>query len=449
MTVFGAGGNATMQLIARSLHRAEPVRPQGIPDDQPAGLFENCESAVRSYSRAFPAVFTTAKGEFLFDRDGTPYLDFLSGAGALNYGHNPDVLKESLISYLDGDGLVHGLDLATAAKGDFLASFRDHILAPRGLNHRVQFCGPSGTNAIEAALKLARLATGRGNVVSFGGGFHGVSSGSLAVTTPAHYKQGLYQSLPNTTHVPYPDSPFGDFDSMDLLRRMVGDPSSGMEKPAAIVLETVQAEGGVYVAPVEFLRNLREFCDEHDIILVVDDIQAGCGRTGTFFSFERAAIVPDLIALSKSIGGYGFPMAVLLIAPRLDIWQPGQHNGTFRGNQLAFVAGAAAIRRFWCDDTFATGVLHKGTIALDCLRQGLAGVPGARIRGLGLLLGLDLGGVPEISAADVSKACFERGVVVETCGRNGEVLKILPPLTISDTNLVSGIRTIVDAITND
>ncbi|MEV6778445.1 diaminobutyrate--2-oxoglutarate transaminase [Streptomyces syringium] len=409
-------------------------------------LFQTSESAVRSYSRSFPGIFTTAKGDSLHTRDGSRYIDFLSGAGSLNYGHNPEPLKQALIDYLQQDGLMHGLDLATAAKADFLDALRTHVLAPRGLTYKVQFTSPSGTNAVEAALKLARLTTGRTNVVAFSGGFHGVSTGSLAATANDYFRQGLHHTLPRVTHIPYPDSPLGDFDSIGLLRRMLEDTSSGMERPAAVLLETVQGEGGIHVAPVSFLQELRELCDRHGILLIVDDIQAGCGRTGEFFSFERAGITPDLVTLSKSIGGYGLPMAILLIKPELDIWKPGQHNGTFRGNQFAFVAAAAAIRHYWADGTFAQQVRRKGELVTELLRRRVAEPLGARVRGLGLMQGIDLGGVPGLNAGEVSALCFEKGLIIETCGRQDEVLKVLPPLTISQVNLTAGLNIIVSAL---
>ncbi|GAA4101707.1 MULTISPECIES: diaminobutyrate--2-oxoglutarate transaminase [Streptomyces] len=410
-------------------------------------LFETTESAVRSYSRAFPALFTSAKGDLLTSADGSRYIDFLAGAGTLNYGHNPDLIKEELIAYLEHDGIVHGLDLATSAKAAFLEALRTHILEPRGLDYKVQFTSPSGTNAVEAALKVARLATGRTNVIAFGGGFHGVSTGSLAATGAQYYRQGLESTLPQVTHIPYPDSPQGEFDSIGLLRRLLDDPSSGVDKPAAVLLETVQGEGGVWVAPVPFLKELRALCDSHGILLVVDDIQAGCGRTGSFFSFERAGITPDLVTLSKSIGGYGLPMAIVLIKPEYDIWRPGQHNGTFRGNQLAFVAAAAAIRHYWSDNAFAKQIRTKSELVSDFLDRQIAAPFGARVRGLGLMRAVDLGEVPGVEAADVSRRCFEKGLIIETCGRHDEVLKLLPPLTISQVNLSAGLNTLVDALT--
>ncbi|MBW1597904.1 diaminobutyrate--2-oxoglutarate transaminase [Streptomyces sp. JJ38] len=409
-------------------------------------LFETVESGVRSYARSFPGIFTSAKGDLLFTEAGERYIDFLSGAGTLNYGHSPDCIKQELIGYLERDGLMHGLDLSTSAKADFLDALRTFVLTPRGLDYKVQFTSPTGTNAVEAALKLARLATGRTNVVAFSGGFHGVSAGSLAATASGYFRQGLHATLNHVTHIPYPDSPLGEFDSLDLLRRMVEDPSSGVEKPAAVLLETVQGEGGVWVAPVPFLQGLRELCDEHGILLVVDDIQAGCGRTGTFFSFERAEIVPDLVTLSKSIGGYGLPLAVLLLKPELDIWQPGQHNGTFRGNQLAFVAAASALRHYWSDDTFCQRVRTKGELVTELLQRRVVEPLGVRVRGLGLMQAVDVSGVPGLDAGEVSRRCFEKGLVVEVCGRADEVLKILPPLTISQVSLSAGLTILIDSL---
>lgn len=411
-------------------------------------LPETRESAARSYSRSFPAVFAHASGDFISAHDGTRYIDFLAGAGAINYGHNPEFIKRVLIDYLQRDGLTHALDLATTAKTEFLDVLGRYILQPRGLDYKVQFCSPSGTNAVEAALKIARLATGRSNVVSFSGGFHGVSTGSLAATGSHHHKQRLYATLPPSTQVPYPDSPLGAFDSLDLLQRLCDDPSSGTEKPAAVILETIQGEGGVYVAPTEFLTGLRTWCDRRGVLLIVDDIQAGCGRGGTFFSFERAGIEPDIVTLSKSISAYGLPMAIVLMKPEYDIWQPGQHNGTFRGNQLAFIAAAAAIREFWSDGVngcFAAAVQRKGELVSEFLRRQVASRFGAKIRGMGLIWAIDLTD-SEISAAKVSALCFDRGLIVETCGRGGEVIKILPPLTIGDDILARGLEIIVGVL---
>jgi len=246
--------------------------------------------------------------------------------------------------------------------------------------------------------------------------------------------------------VPFTDSPMGKFDSLDFLRRIVEDPSSGTEKPAAIILETVQAEGGIFVASVEFLQGLRRFCDKHRILLIVDDIQVGCGRTGSFFSFERAGIQPDLVTLSKSIGGYGLPMSLLLIKPVYDIWQAGQHNGTFRGNQLAFIAAAEAIRQYWADDTFAQDVQKKAVFVSTYLAHHVTSAFGMPVRGAGLIWGIDLRGNSFTTAGQLSQLCFTKGLVVETCGRDDDVLKILPPLSISEANLETGLGTVVLAL---
>ncbi len=411
-------------------------------------VFEAHESAVRSYSRSFPAVFDTASGDIISTADGTRYLDFFAGAGSMNYGHNPEFIKRILIDYLERDGLTNALDLATTAKREFLEAFSACVLEPRGLDYKVQFCSPSGTNAVEAALKIARLVTRRTNVVSFSGAFHGVSTGPLAAAGSGYYKQGLQHTLPTMTHVPYPDSPLGVFDTLDYLDRLVTDTSSGVEKPAAVILETVQCEGGVYVAPTDFLVGLRSWCDEHQILLIVDDIQVGCGRGGSFFSFERAGIEPDLVTLSKSISAYGLPMAILLLKPEHDIWQPGQHNGTFRGNQLAFIAATAAIRRYWsegADPAFAAEVRRKGELVSEFLRLRLEDRFRAVVRGTGLIWGVDLGR-SGMSASKISERCFERGLIVETCGRDSEVLKLLPPLTISEENLMRGLETVVESL---
>ncbi|MDN3354834.1 diaminobutyrate--2-oxoglutarate transaminase [Actinomadura sp. DC4] len=405
--------------------------------DTTSTIFDTTESAVRSYARSFPTVFTRAKGEWLYAADGTRYLDFLSGAGSLNYGHNPEVITREVIGHLANDGLVHGLDLATSAKAEFLDAFRRYVLEPRDLTYRVQFCSPSGASAVEAALALACLVTRRGTIVAFGGGFHGVTSGALAATADGFFKEGLRHRLPAVTHLPYPDSPLGAFDTMDLLRRLVEDPGSGVETPAAVLLETVQGEGGVYSAPDSFLRDLRAFCDRHEILLIVDDIQAGCGRTGHFFSFEPAGIRPDLVTLAKSIGGSGLPMALLLIAPELDVWKPGQHSGTFRGNQLAFTAGAAALRHYWADDALAARVREHDVAVGGFLRRRVR----RPVRGKGLMWGVEL----NEAAAATSRLCFERGLIVETCGRGRGVLKLLPPLTIEPDALMTGLEIIADA----
>ena len=400
--------------------------------------FATLESEVRSYSRAFPAVFVRAAGSELFDEEGRRYLDFFSGAGALNYGHNNPRLKQRIKDYLDADGVIHSLDMATGAKRDFLQRFQRTILEPRGLRYKVQFTGPTGTNAVEAAIKLARKATGRTNVVFFTNAFHGMTLGSLALTGNSAKRAGAGVPLAHAVPVPYEGYLGGREDSLRYLEAFLEDDSSGLDKPAAVILETVQAEGGVNVASVEWLRRLAELLRRHGILLIVDDIQTGCGRTGTFFSFEEAGLQPDLVTLSKSISGFGLPMALVLIRPELDLWAPGEHNGTFRGNNLAFITGAEALS-YWEDDAFSRDILRKSDLARRRLEEIAARYPdiGAGVRGRGLILGLDVRS-PELGP-EVASGAFRRGLLIEAVGSRDNVLKLLPPLVISDAELLEGI----------
>ena len=406
----------------------------------PFDTFAAYESQVRSYCRSFPALFERAKNAELFDVDGRRWIDFLAGAGALNYGHNPESLKGALLEYIAADGLTTGLDLHTTAKATFLAEFAGRVLAPRNLSYRMQFTGPTGTNAVEAALKLARKATGRTNVIAFMGGYHGHSLGALAATANREHREGAGRPLDGVTLVPYPDGRIPGFDSLGYLQALLTDGHSGLDLPAAVILETVQAEGGIYVAPAEFLRGLRELCTRHGIVLIIDDIQVGCGRTGPFFSFETAGITPDLVTLSKSISGYGLPMAVLLIRDGLDIWKPAEHTGTFRGNQLAFVTAAAALR--WRDEIGLEAKVNADANFLDLtLRSGVGALdPRIAIRGTGMIWGIDLAGVDPTGelARNIGRMAFDAGLIVERVGRNDTVLKILPPLTIPRAQLAEG-----------
>jgi diaminobutyrate-2-oxoglutarate transaminase len=274
-------------------------------------IFENLESEVRGYIRSFPTIFKTSKGAILSDEQGDEYIDFFAGAGTLNYGHNNEHVQEALIDYLKSDGIVHGLDMATTAKKEFIQTFDELILKPRNLEYKLQFTGPTGTNAVETALKLARLVKGRSNVVAFTNGYHGLSQGSLAVTGNNEYRDESYISRTNATFMPY-DSYFGDLNTLDFFRKFLNDGSSGVDLPAAVILETIQGEGGINVASKEWLQELESICREYDILLIVDDIQVGNGRSGEFFSFEFAGINPDIVTLSKSIGG-GLPMALILL----------------------------------------------------------------------------------------------------------------------------------------
>ena len=410
------------------------------------GTFTARESDVRSYCRAWPTVFDRAAGSWLYDTGGRAYLDFFAGAGALNYGHNNPALKEALLDYLAGDRVIHSLDMYTAAKRDFLAAFGELILQPRDLDYRVQFPGPGGANAVEAALKLARKVTGRTDVITFTNAFHGMTLGALSVTGSPFHRGGAGVPLTHATPMPFDDAQAGPAPDFLWLERLLASRGSGPDKPAAAIVETVQGEGGIRVARPEWLHGLADLCQRHGIVLIVDDVQMGCGRTGPFFSFETAGLRPDIVCLSKSIGGYGLPLALTLIRPDLDIWEPGEHNGTFRGVNPAFVTGAAALRTYWRDDALQRGTLAKGqraAAALDALAQSVPGTPlEPRGRGLARCLAFGDGEL----AGKVSAAAFERGLLVETAGPRGEAVKLLPPLTITDAELDQGLELLADAV---
>lgn len=408
-------------------------------------IIDQYESEVRGYCRSFDVTFEHARGAWLTDVDGKRYLDFLAGAGVLNYGHNPPALREKLVEYIEREGISHSLDLYSVAKERFLAALHDIVLAPRGLDYRVQFPGPTGTNAVEAAMKLARKVTGRTNVVYFSNGFHGMTVGSLAVTGNEGKRRGAGQPLANSTPMPF-DGYLGEgVDTIEYLERMLADRGSGLDMPAAVILETVQAEGGVNVASNEWLQRLEAVCREYGIVLIVDDIQVGCGRTGRFFSFEDAGIVPDIVTLSKSLSGYGQPFAVTLIRPELDVWKPGEHNGTFRGNNLAFVTATAALETFWRDDALTREVGRRGALTAERLRRIAADNPGlgATVRGRGFIRGLACEDRP--AADEISAACFERGLIMETAGIDDHVLKFLAPLTIDDADLEWGLDVLAES----
>lgn len=409
--------------------------------------FEEYESQVRSYCRNFPTVFTTAKGSFLYDEDGKEYIDFFCGAGGLNYGHNNEYIKEKVLEYLQSDGVMHALDMYTAPKREFLEFYEEKILKPRGLNYKIQFPGPTGTNAVEAALKLARKVTGRNNVFAMMGGFHGMTLGSLALTTDASSRAGAGVPLYNVTHIPAPYM-FPELDTIHYMETLLTDDHSGVEKPAAIVLETVQADGGINPFPVEWLQRVRALCDKYDILMIVDDIQVGCARTGWFFSFERAGIVPDIVTQSKSIGGYGMPFALVLIKPELDIWSPGEHNGTFRGYQLSMVAAKAGLE-VMLNEHVEDKVRGQEKIIAQYMDE-ITALDSARVRtrGIGFIWGVDLYHCdPEGKASkQVLDLCFQNGLIVERVGRGNAVVKVMPDLLIGEATLRRGLDILKNAV---
>ncbi|MFE4459789.1 diaminobutyrate--2-oxoglutarate transaminase [Nocardia tengchongensis] len=399
-------------------------------------VFEALESNVRGYCRSWPTVFDTARGAWLTDENGKEFLDFFAGAGTLNYGHNNPVFKKALVDYIMADGITHALDMSTVAKRRLLETMRDLVFVPRGLDYKVQFPGPTGANAVEAALKLARKVTGRTTVLNFTNAFHGMTLGALSVTGNAAKRAGAGVPLVHATPMPY-DGYLDEPEDFSWMRRALDDSSSGLDKPAAVIVETVQGEGGVNVARAEWLRALAELCSARGILLIVDDVQMGCGRTGGFFSFEIAGITPDIVCLSKSISGYGLPMALVLMRRELDQWAPGEHNGTFRGNNAAFVTAEVALREYWSDDVLQQSTLAKGARIHDQLVTLTESFDGITTRGRGLVHGLVFEDASQ--AEKVCQVAFELGLLVETSGATDQVVKLLPPLTVSDDEITHGL----------
>lgn len=406
--------------------------------------FKQHESEVRSYIRSFPAIFKKAKGSILYDEQEKEYIDFFAGAGTLNYGHNNPIVSEALIKYIQDDGIIHGLDKATTAKKKFLEKFYDIVLHPLHMEYKIQFTGPTGTNAVETALKLVRMVKGRSNIIAFTNAFHGLTMGSMAVTANSFYRDEAFINRTNVSFMPF-DGYFGEeVNTADYLRKYLEDQSSGVDLPAAIILECIQAEGGINVASDEWLRDIEQICKDFDILLIVDDIQVGNGRTGTFFSFESSGINPDIITLSKSIGG-GLPLSMVLLKSELDQWKPGEHTGTFRGNNLAFVASAELLS-YWENDNIPNTVKSKEKILKERLMEIKNEYPSiqAEIRGKGLIYGLK---IPLRGfCTEVSEEAFSRGLLIELAGAEDNVLKFLPPLTIEPDLLNEGLQIIEDSI---
>lgn len=408
--------------------------------------FEQGESEVRAYCRAFPTVFASASNARQVDEDGKSYIDFFGGAGVLNFGHNNPLMKRAMIDFLEADGVAHSLDMYTTTKRDFITRFRDVILSPRGMDHRMQFTGPTGSNAVESALKLARLTTGRRDVVAFSHGFHGMTLGALAATANDAHRKWAGVPLRDVVRLPFETAPGGKT-ALGEYAAALADSSSGLLAPAAFLVEPIQAEGGVNVASAQWLRDVQDLAHSVGALLVFDDIQAGCGRTGSYFSFDGMDLDPDIITLAKGLGGYGTPFAMTLNKPQVDAhWSPGAHTGTFRGQGLSMVAGTVALDYF-TDDTLMTRVAEHG----ETMRGRLAAIAGAHpdhdweVRGKGMLQGLDVG--DGALAKRVQAAAFDSGLLIGPCGSGGRVLKLIPPLTIPESDLAEGLELLTNAVT--
>lgn len=412
------------------------------PDTGSTDIFQRRESEARSYCRSIPTVFSSASGSIMRGADGCEHIDFLAGCSSLNYGHNDPDMKAALIDHIAGDGLAHGLDLHTTAKAAFLEAFERHILRPRGMDHRVMFTGPTGANAVEAAMKIARKSTGRTNIVAFTNGFHGVTMGALAATGNGYHRGGAGMETQGVTRVPF-DGYADGLDSAALLDQMLSDNSGGIDAPAAIMLETVQGEGGLNAASADFVRAVADIAKRHGALLILDDIQAGCGRTGTFFSFEKMGVVPDLVPMAKSISGFGLPLALVLVRPEHDVFGPAEHNGTFRGNTHAFVTARVAIEKFWSGPGFERNLAEKAAL-IEARLAGLAAlVPGASLKGRGLMRGVDVGSGDLADA--ICRRAFDGGLIIETSGNEDQVVKVLAPLTTSHDILSRGFDILLDA----
>ncbi len=408
--------------------------------------FEKHESNVRSYCRNFPIVFNEARGGKLYSESGEEYIDFFAGAGAMNYGHNNPYIKKKILEYLSKDCIIHALDMYTVEKRNFIKTFRENILEPKNLDYKIMFCGSTGTNAVEAALKLARKNTKRTNVFAFSGAFHGMTLGSLALTSDTHSRGGAGVPLNNVTFMPY-STQFDDYrKSIEYIEWAIKDDHSGIDKPAAMILETIQAEGGINVADENWLREIRRICSENDIIMICDDIQVGVCRSGGFFSFERAGIVPDMVVMSKSISGFGLPMSILLMKPEFDIFTPAEHNGTFRGNQLAFVGAAAGIEFYRQADL--PGIVKKNEAIIKEYLESEILPMDKRLsaRGIGMIWGIDFSEIDPALSKTAMQECVKNGVVIERAGRNDCVLKILPTLVIEEEDLRKGLQVVKNAV---
>ncbi|MDP7142818.1 MAG: aspartate aminotransferase family protein [Alphaproteobacteria bacterium] len=411
-------------------------------------IFEKWESEIRGYCRAYPTVFKTAENARQTDEAGKEYIDFFAGAGVLNFGHNNPHMKEALIAYIQDNGVAHSLDMYTTAKRDFIESFVEHILEPRGMDHKLQFMGPTGTNAVEAALKLARRSTGRETVFAFSHGFHGMTLGALACTANDYFRNasgvplGYVHRLPFETYC----CAEGGKGCLKMLRAQLDDPSSGLKPPAAFIVEAIQAEGGVNVASAEWLKEVQQLAHDYGSLFIIDDIQAGCGRTGSYFSFDGMDLDPDIVCLAKGLGGFGTPIAMNMVKPEHDKhWNPGEHTGTFRGQNLSFVAGREALKYFR-DDKMMEEVTAKGKVMRECLEKVAEKYADhdLQVRGKGMMQAIDMG-EGALSKA-IAKECFETGLLIGPCGTEGRVIKLIPPLTIPEEDLNTGLDLLVAAI---
>ncbi|WP_348650142.1 diaminobutyrate--2-oxoglutarate transaminase family protein [Solwaraspora sp. WMMA2080] len=413
------------------------------------------ESSARTYADAVGRVLVQGRLTRVHDADGNGYLDCLSAAGTLALGHNHPAVLARVRRYLDSDQLQQALDLTTPAKHEFLRMLYRQLPPSFAATAKVQFCGPTGADATEAAVKLFKSATGRRTMLAFHGGYHGMSAGALSLTGNLQAKQRVAALMPEVHFLPYPYDyrcPFGLGGAegvragLRYIENVLTDPESGITKPAAVILEALQGEGGVVPAATEWLRGLRAVTAALDIPLVLDEIQMGLGRTGTMFAFEAAGIEPDAVLLSKAVGG-GYPLSLVAYHEKYDGWLPGSHAGTFRGNQLAMVAGAETMAVI-AEEGLVAQSASKGELLRDRLEAMAVQRPEiGDVRGRGLAWGLEIvdpaGPVDALGrppadgrrAREIKRRCLENGLLIESGGRHGAVLRLLPPLVISDDEI--------------
>ncbi|QTE01353.1 diaminobutyrate--2-oxoglutarate transaminase family protein [Streptomyces cyanogenus] len=438
------------------------------------------ESSARTYARALPIVPVRARGLTIEGADGRRYLDCLSGAGTLALGHNHPVVLEAIRGVLDSGAPLSVLDLATPVKDAFITELF-HTLPPGLADHaRVQFCGPAGTDAVEAALKLVRAATGRSGILAFTGAYHGMTAGALAASGSARDIQVARLPYPQDYRCPFGiGGPTGAELAARWTESLLDDPKSGVPQPAGMILEPVQGEGGVIPAPDDWLRRMRRLTADRSIPLIADEVQTGVGRTGAFWAVDHSGITPDVMVLSKAIGG-SLPLAVIVYRDDLDVWQPGAHAGTFRGNQLAMAAGTATLAHVR-ENALAERAATLGTRMLSQLTELTHHFPCVGdVRGRGLMIGIELvdpdadpatfgtpppaghadavpaaapeptrtprPAAPDLAAA-VQRECLQRGLIVELGGRHTSVVRLLPPLTISDEQTTAVLDRLADAVT--
>jgi len=432
------------------------VTPPG-PRSQEILSYQNAhESSVVSYSKGMPMALKSGRGATLEDVDGNIYIDMFGGAGVMAVGHgHPEVLKAA---HEQIDEITHTLDIPTPTRQKMVEVLGK--LLPKELS-RVFFGGPTGSDAVEQAIKLARYNTGRDGIIAFEGAYHGMTGISLALTCDSHHRDGIGQLVPGVQFIPYPytyRNPFGcpdenvDLQAAENLDRVLSDSHSGYLKPAAVILESVQGEGGTIIPTTRFMKRIREICDKHDVLMICDEIQSGLGRTGKMFAFEHFDIVPDIITMSKALGGVGFPISAIAYKEKLNTWPAGKSIGTFRGNMIAYAAGAVALS-WMVENEIPERALKLGGKAMVELKklEAECSIVGES-RGLGLMIAIEMVKDKESRepsaeyAKMVRKYGHQRGVMIEVGGHHGNVARLLPPLVITEEYLMKGIEILIGVI---